>query len=124
MRVLNWSRWSKPESPPLVKPRSHRAWKLRAFNVEARDAISILAAYNFIYYAVARRALKLMVRESEGPNATLKTGMSTSVKLISMIFNRELPREDQSRQFKVVLRTSRVMLYAAPLVFVLVFLLL
>jgi hypothetical protein len=92
--------------------------------VEARVAISILATYNFVYYAMARRALKLIARESDGPDATLKTGMSTSIKLISMIFNPALPREDQPKQLKVLLRTSRVMLYAAPLVFFLVFLLL
>lgn len=92
--------------------------------MEARNAISILAAYNLIYYAMARRAVKVMARESEGPDATLRTGMSTSVRLVSMIFNPALPREDQSKQFKVLLRTSRVMLYAAPFVFALVFLLL
>lgn len=91
--------------------------------MEARHAISILAAYNLIYYAAARRALKIMTRESEGPDATLKTGMSTSLKVMSMIFNSELPRENQPKQFKFYLATSRVMLCTAPLVIILVLLL-
>lgn len=84
--------------------------------MEARDAITILAVYNLIYYAAARRALKIMARESEGPDATLKTGMATSLQVMSMIFNSELPRENQSKHFKFLLGTSRVMLCAAPLV--------
>lgn len=91
--------------------------------MEARDTISILAIYNLLYYALARRALKLLARESEGPDATLKTGMSTSLKVMSMIFNSELPRDNQSKQFKRLLMTSRVMLGAAPLVVILVLLL-
>ncbi|OEY99000.1 hypothetical protein BIY45_19310 [Stenotrophomonas sp. BIIR7] len=96
----------------------------RKLKVEARDTISILAAYNLLYYALARRAMKLLAREAEGPHATLKTGMSTSLKVMSMILNSELPRENQSRQFKLLLMTSRVMLGASPLVFSVAFLLL
>jgi len=92
--------------------------------MEARNAISILAAYNFACYAMARRSLKLMTREMGEPDAPLTIGMSTSARVISMMFNPELPRENQSKQFKVLVRTSRAMLYAAPLVFALVFLLL
>lgn len=91
--------------------------------MEARDTISILAVYNLLYYALARRALMLLARESEGPDATLKTGMSTSLKVMSMMFNSELPRDNQSKQFKRLLMTSRVMLGAAPLVVILVLLL-
>lgn len=91
--------------------------------LQARDAISIVAAYNLVYYVMARRALKMTLQQSGATDARLSVGMTTSLGIIDMIFDAGLPRKEHSAQLKLLLLLSRCMLAFAPFAVIIVILL-
>lgn len=69
---------------------------------------------NSVYYAVARRALELVRVEDparyNASGAKGGVGMSNSLGIISLLFDRSLPRQSYSRSLKRMLWCARLML--------------
>jgi hypothetical protein len=78
--------------------------------------IWVMTTYVFVYYAVARHALAILIRQDRDyfdagdRDGRLSVGMKTSTAIVEMLFDSDLPGGEFGSMFRYELYIARAML--------------